>query len=413
MNDGYKEVKIGPTFIPLPRRWSIKKLEHITDVRSSNVNKKSKNTEIPVRLCNYLDVYKNEYINNNINFMKATAKKREVDRFTIEQEDVIITKDSETDDDIGVPAVVSENLSGVLCGYHLTLLKSKPNSVSGYFLAKVLQSEIVRNQFYRKAQGLTRYSLTVGSIKNTLIPIPPLPEQKKIATILSTVDKALEKTTMIIDKTKRLKKGLMQRLLTKGIGHEEFKEVRIDVKKHKIPIDWQAHPLHELIELRNGKSNPKKNLSNSYSIPVYGGNGITGYYNSPLMKRPTIIIGRVGEYCGSIHLVKERCWITDNAIYLKDIKEKQLINIDFLAFYLKYKNLNRLSNRTGQPKLTQSRILSVEIPIPPLPEQKQIASILTSVVNKIQKEQEYKQQLQQLKKGLMQQLLTGRRRVQV
>ena len=210
----FKELKFGPEIISLPLDWKILKLKEITDVRSSNVNKKSKNNERHIKLCNYTDVYYNEQINENIKFMEATAKDREIERFTLEKDDVIITKDSETPDDIGVPAVVTKDLSNILCGYHLALLKPNKKLIDGEFLSKMLQSKNITNQFYRLAQGLTRFGLRVTSIKNTKIPVPPLKEQKKIASILSSVDAKIQKEEEYKAKLEKLKKGLMQKLLT-------------------------------------------------------------------------------------------------------------------------------------------------------------------------------------------------------
>jgi len=210
----FKELKFGPEIISLPLDWKILKLKEITDVRSSNVNKKSKNNERHIKLCNYTDVYYNEQINENIKFMEATAKDREIERFTLEKDDVIITKDSETPDDIGVPAVVTKDLSNILCGYHLALLKPNKKLIDGEFLSKMLQSKNITNQFYRLAQGLTRFGLRVTSIKNTKIPVPPLEEQKKIASILSSADAKIQKEEEYKSKLERLKKGLMQKLLT-------------------------------------------------------------------------------------------------------------------------------------------------------------------------------------------------------
>ncbi len=210
----FKEVQIGPETVIIPESWQLKKLKNITDVRASNVNKKSKDGEEPVELCNYLDVYNNEYIEMGMNFMKATAKEREIERFTIEKGDVIITKDSETPDDIAVPAVVTDDLENVLCGYHLTLLKPDKSKINGIFLSKVLQSSPINNEFCRLAQGLTRYGLNVPSIKNALIFVPPLDEQIKIVKILEKLDKKIQTEKRVNRKHRHLKKGLMQDLLT-------------------------------------------------------------------------------------------------------------------------------------------------------------------------------------------------------
>ena len=97
--------------------WSTYKLKDIADVRVSNVDKKTSNAETPVKLCNYMDVYLNDYVTKSIEFMAASASKSEIERFHLQAGDVIITKDSETPDDIGVPAVVTDSIDGLVCGY--------------------------------------------------------------------------------------------------------------------------------------------------------------------------------------------------------------------------------------------------------------------------------------------------------
>ena len=105
--------------------WPTRKLRDIADIRVSNVDKKSHAAETPVRLCNYMDVYTNEYITNGIDFMRASARTVEIQRFSLQRGDVIITKDSETPDDIGVPAVVLDEIENLVCGYHLCLIRPK------------------------------------------------------------------------------------------------------------------------------------------------------------------------------------------------------------------------------------------------------------------------------------------------
>ena len=120
-------------------------------------------------------------------------------------------------------------------------------------------------------------------------------------------------------------------------------------------------------------------------VPVYGGNGITGYHNEGFITEPTIVIGRVGEYCGSVHLTESNAWITDNALYATDY----LIDVDrkYLLYILREKNLNQYANRTGQPNVSQASIANVEIPCPPLTEQQAIIKEVEGYETEITKAQ--------------------------
>ncbi|MFB0954129.1 MAG: restriction endonuclease subunit S, partial [Aeromonadaceae bacterium] len=114
--------------------WVAYHLNKIANVIVSPVDKKAEPDEIPVELCNYTDVYYNHLITNKISFMKATATKSEIEKYTLVKGDVIITKDSETPGDIAVPALVSEDLGGVVCGYHLAIVRPFSNYVDSSFL---------------------------------------------------------------------------------------------------------------------------------------------------------------------------------------------------------------------------------------------------------------------------------------
>ena len=143
--------------IELPEGWKEVCLKEIADIRLSGVDKKSHIGQKTVLLCNYTDVYKNNYITNSIDFTEATATDSEIANFVLRIGDVIITKDSETPNDIGVPAIVVENLCNVLCGYHLALLRFKNNSVDSFYVAKAISHSNIRRQFARLANGITRF----------------------------------------------------------------------------------------------------------------------------------------------------------------------------------------------------------------------------------------------------------------
>ena len=116
---------------------------------------------MPVKLCNYTDVYYNNDIGHEIDFMAATAKPLEIERFSLIEGDVIITKDSETPDDIGVPAYVKETIDNLLCGYHLAILRPKKQTI-GKYICYALTSQRLKYDFYRFANGITRFGLTTA-----------------------------------------------------------------------------------------------------------------------------------------------------------------------------------------------------------------------------------------------------------
>jgi type I restriction enzyme, S subunit len=105
---------------PVPEHWDVQRMRHVANFTNSNVDKKAYEDQEPVLLCNYTDVYYNEFITADLPFMQATASNAEIERFSLKKGDILITKDSEDPADIGVPSLVTEDLPGVICGYHLT-----------------------------------------------------------------------------------------------------------------------------------------------------------------------------------------------------------------------------------------------------------------------------------------------------
>ena len=174
----------------VPAHWNVRRLRTVADMRVSNVDKHTREDEIPVRLCNYVDVYKNDQITQEIAFMRATASTDEIERFRLKRGDVLITKDSETWDDIGVPALVTESADDLVCGYHLALLRPSME-ILGAYLARALQTGGVAHQFHVRANGVTRYGLTHAGIQSVQVPLPPLDEQAAIARCLDDADQRI------------------------------------------------------------------------------------------------------------------------------------------------------------------------------------------------------------------------------
>lgn len=176
----------------VPAHWDVGLVKHAANVRFSGVDKHSHSHEIPIRLCNYTDVYKNEIISNDMELMKASATPSEIARFTLKSDDVIITKDSESPDDIAVPAWVPHDLPGVVCGYHLAQIRPNPEKILGEFLYRAIGSGRIAEQFHVLATGVTRFALSKHDIKNAVIPLPPLGEQQAICSWLNSECQPLE-----------------------------------------------------------------------------------------------------------------------------------------------------------------------------------------------------------------------------
>ena len=185
----------------LPDRWKAKPLRSLASYVVSNVNKSVLRDEIPVRLCNYTDVYHNEFIDLDLDFMRATASEYEIEKFGLSVGDIIITKDSETWDDIGVPALVRETADDLVCGYHLAILRPDGGIIDGAFLFRCLQAKPVRLQLELSAKGVTRFGLPKSEIGAMTLPVPPLSRQRAITDYL---DRETARLDMLVAAKERL-----------------------------------------------------------------------------------------------------------------------------------------------------------------------------------------------------------------
>lgn len=212
--DAKTKLKKGLMQKLLNSKGKLVRLRGIAEIRFSSVDKKSYPGQRQVLLCNYLDVYNNTYITNKLPFMKATATEAEIEKFGLQEGDVIITKDSETPDDIGVPAVVVEKMQGVVCGYHLAIIRPDTSKLNSIYLVNELKTLRIKKQFYKFANGATRFGLGGDDIGKIDLHIPKLSDQKSIAQLFQSLDRELSLFAMLKRCLQLQKQGLMQKLLT-------------------------------------------------------------------------------------------------------------------------------------------------------------------------------------------------------
>ncbi len=241
----------------VPEHWEVKRLKHVADVRFSNVDKHSHDDEVPVRLCNYTDVYYNEFITKSIEFMEATANEREIRRFSLQPGDVLITKDSEDWNDIAVPALVRDELPNVLCGYHMAQMHPRPDLYSGDYLARAFVSAGIRDQFRVAATGVTRYGLPKNALCDALFPLPPLPEQLAIAAFLdertAKIDALIEAKRELLARLKEKRQALITHAVTKGLDpNAKMKPSGIDWLG-EVPEHWDCVRTRFLCDTTTGE----------------------------------------------------------------------------------------------------------------------------------------------------------------
>jgi len=227
-------------------------------------------------------------------------------------------------------------------------------------------------------------------LENYQIPVPPLPIQQKIVSILERAESLKQKREQANEETNKI----IQNIFYKMFGDPHLNEKGFEILSGK-----------DIFILSSGKFNPTKNLDESYSYPTYGGNGVTGNSKEYLIDFDTIVIGRVGAYCGSVYRTKGKIWITDNAIYLKEILKN--VNLDYLLYFFKTQNLNKFSAQSGQPKITQKPLENMKILFPPISLQNQFASIVEKIESIKQKQSKATEEINTLFDALMQKAFKG------
>lgn len=209
----------------IPNDWKVKKIKYISQCYPSNVDKKTKSGEKTVKLCNYTDVYYNDYITKSLDFMIATANKAQVKKFGLNKGDIILTKDSESPDDIAIASYVEEDIDNLVCGYHLTLIKPFKQWNSLYIYFQLLTTG-VKNYFETVANGVTRFGIGIDGFKNLSLCVPPKDEQDKISKFLK---EKLDNTNIIenrvhkqILKLKQAKQSLISEAVTGKIDLRDW-----------------------------------------------------------------------------------------------------------------------------------------------------------------------------------------------
>jgi|TARA_R100000501_G_C2627218_1_gene121098 type I restriction enzyme S subunit len=250
--------------------------------------------------------------------------------------------------------------------------------------------------------------------------IPPsLNHQRKIAKILNTVDVVIEKTETAIAKYKVVKQGMMQDLFTRGIDPQTGKlrpnqkdapELYKETELGWIPKEWEVKQLNDFLYLKSGDGITSINIRNHDKYKVYGGNGLRGYTNTFTHYGEFVLIGRQGALCGNITYVNGKFYASEHAVVVTILDESNYKWVEHKLFLM---NLNKYSEASAQPGLSVSKIQKLKISVPKAPEQEIIASRLKQIDQLIQEEQANLSKHQSLKKGLMQDLLTGKVEVEV
>ena len=418
----FKDTEIGR----IPKDWEAIRFGDIVNLVKGRRPREFANERIRDSLP-YLSA-ENLRNNNIVQFVKVSG-----DIILVDEGDLILIWDGSNAGEffLGKRGVLSSTMVKIL-------LKEK--LYHGRFLFYLLKTKENYLKDQTKGTGIPHVDGTI--LRSLVIPLPPLEEQQKIAEILSNIDRAIQKTDEIIDKTESLKKGLMQELLTKGIGHKEFKNTEMG----RLPKDWEAKILVETAMLErglsySGREKSKDEILNGYlfltlnSIKEGGGlkeDGWTWIKSDRLKERHFVREGDIviantdigmqrGHILGAPAIVNFPEWYKkDKAVFSMDLSKLLFrisnMDVNFLFYYLSFVQPLARKYHTGTNVWhlnLDSWSRDLLIPLPPLEEQKKIAEILTIIDEKLENLRREKTNLERIRQWLMEELLTGRIRVRI
>ena len=423
-----------------PNHWTTKKLKYLFNYTLSSVDRHVHLEELPVDICHYPDVYHNEKIRPSDPLPKGTCTEDEFLKFSLRDGDILITKDSESPDDIGVPCLIRGNLPNTVCGYHLGIIRPKTRVDSGYFF-RFLQTDLVKWYFYGESSGITRYGLGKPSVENLELPVPPLEEQQLISRYLDKkteqIDSLIEKIQKKIELLKEQRTSLINQCVTKGLDpNVEMKDSGVEWIG-EIPSHWKLTKLGYLGSCSNGVSRGSEYFGNGHPFITYG-----DVYNNDVIPTPSglclsdekdwntysvcrgdIFFTRTSETIDDIGISSvcletiERCCFSGFIIRFRPSGNE--LNPNFSRFYFRSTfpliHFTKEMNQVTRSSLSQGLLKTCLVPIPPELEQEEISSFLSRGLEKIDlitdRETERVRLLREYRQSLISSVVTGKVRV--
>jgi len=424
---GFKKTTIGE----IPEEWKIANLKDVCTKITDGVHKTPKYQDqgIPFISVNNIATGKLDF--SDCKYISYKDHQELIRRCFPHKGDILLGKVGT----LGVADIVNVDFEFSIF-VQIALLETDKNKIVPQYLKYILNSTELQKAIQMNASGTTLKYIGLNTISKLKVPLQSITEQQKIACILSKVDQLIQKTDQIIEQTERLKKGLMQRLLTKGIGHTKFKNVKLYNDTITIPEQWT------LVKLRDYTTKIGSGVTPTGGSQVYVQKGI------PLIRSQNVHfdglkLDDVAYITQAIHNEMKNTKLQDNDVLLNItgaslgrctfvppnfgegnvnqhvciIRPKTDLNAIFLSYFLSsyhgQKMILRSLNGLSREGLTFKEIGSFSVAAPTLQEQKKIVTVMNSVQSKMQKVLSQKSNFEKLKKGLMQKLLTGKIRVKV
>ena len=271
--------------------------------------------------------------------------------------DIIMCTSSGSADVVGKTAYLDQDWDGSF-GAFCAVVRSRNGKCSSRYLFHYLQTPAFK-AWTRNSSGINIKNIRKTELDKFRIPLPPVGEQRRIATILDKADAIRRKRQQALSFADDLLKSAFLELFGDPVTNTK---------------ELPKIALGELIKVSSGNGLTAKNMDAEGTHPVYGGNGVNGYHAEYMFEDPQLVIGRVGVYCGAVHLTEPKSWITDNALYIREYKRP--VNLTYLEWALRFADLNQYAGRAAQPLISGGRIYPIEIVFPDETQQNKFASFV-------------------------------------
>lgn len=367
----------------IPRHWKVAPIKTLLSKSSAGVwgdEAKEDGTDIVCFRVADFDYPRLVLKYNNITFRNVTPS--QVKGREVEYGDIVIEKSGGGDLNPVGRAVMSTYKEKATCSNFMHVISANhraTNPFLNYLLATIYGKGLNRLYF---AQTTGIQNLNIRGYLAQRVALPPVAEQEAIVAYLDEVTGKID--ALISEKRKQVEdiRAYRTSLITETVTHG----LNPDANLRPSGIDWLGNiPKHWIctkakyyIDIKSGDPISKENINLEDTFPVYGGGEIIGYCKEANIKTGTIIIGRVGARCGCVRIADKDSWATDNALIVTTNQ-----NPYYIVRLFEAANLNRLNESNAQPLITATKIKGLEIPLPPLAEQKDIADFLDAKTAKI------------------------------
>lgn len=387
--------------------WPEVCLGELGDLRTSSVDKLTSPNEIRVQLVNYMDVYRNRFIDSTLNLQQVTASLAERSAFQVKKGDVLFTPSSETPDDICHAAAVVDHLPETLHSYHTVRLRlTEPAASEVRFLAQLLNSDEAKAHLTKRATGSTRYTLTLGDFRSMRVALPPLEEQHRIAQVLDTIDETIRATERVIAKLETTRLAILHELVAElpDSSARTLAEALMDplcygivqVGKHVpngVPVvairdlegDFSAD-LHRTSEAIDSKYPRSRVTGGEVLLSIKGTIGRVGLV-------PTMFTGNISRDVALLRTTSD-------------------LRSDYLMWFLRstegQRRLRHISVGTTRAELSLHALRRVRVPVPSLAVQEDVVTAVDQASACLGRERRHLVKLRGARTGLAADLLSGR-----